>query len=70
MRTRIRPARTPAGLPPSVPARIECRTCGREVRTGCEPAVLWEEQGWCTDCWFQGSNRVGATHQQVPLCRA
>ena len=58
----------PAWRPPLVPARIACAACGCEVLTGREPSVLWAERGWCTTCWFQGSNRLGQASQQIPLC--
>ena len=54
--------------PPTVPPRIECASCHRVVLTGCEPAVLWGSQGWCTGCWFQDANRMGKVSQQAPLC--
>ena len=54
--------------PPTVPPRIECASCHRVVLTGREPAVLWGDQGWCTGCWFQDTNRMGQVSQQAPLC--
>lgn len=54
-------------LPRVVPRQFACAACGRHVWTGREPAVLWDTRGWCTGCWFQGPNRLGQAHQQVPM---